>query len=205
MRKYLIAALAAGIVGVASAQMRVTEWSYSSAAGEFIEFTNVGGSPIDMTGWSFDDDSRLTGTINLSGFGIVAAGQSVILTEIDAATFASNWGLTGVPVIGGNAANLARNDEINLYDATTTLIDRLTFGDQNFAGSIRTQNAGGNPSAPAALGTNDVYQWQLSFAGDGFGSRLSSLGDLGNPGAYVPEPSSLALLAIGSLLASRRR
>lgn len=205
MRKFMIAAFAAALAGSAAAQMRITEWSYSSGAGEFIEFTNVGGSSIDMTGWSYDDDSRLAGTVSLSSYGLVAPGQSVVLTEIDAATFASNWGLVGVPVIGLNVANLGRNDEINLYDSSSTLIDRLTFGDQTFVGSIRTQNVSGNPATPAALGANNVFQWQLSFVGDGFGSRLSNLGDLGNPGVYIPEPSSLALLAIGGLLASRRR
>lgn len=205
MRKFLMTGLAAALAGTAAAQMRVTEWSYSSGAGEFIEFTNLGATPIDMTGWSFDDDSRLPGSVSLTAFGNVAPGQSVILTEIAAATFASNWGLVGVPIIGGNAANLARNDEINLYDNSNNLIDRLTFGDQNFAGSIRTQNASGNPSSSAALGANDVYQWQLAFVGDGFGTRLSPQGDLGNPGVNIPEPSSLALLAIGGLLVSRRR
>ena len=51
----------------AQAQMRITEWMYNgkldgNSLGEFVEFTNVGSSAIDMTGWSFDDDSRTAGT-----------------------------------------------------------------------------------------------------------------------------------------------
>jgi len=57
---------------------------------------------------------------------------------------------------------------------------------------------------PAALGANDVYQWTLSTVGDTFGSYTSTGGDVGNPGVYIPEPSALALLALG-VLAVRRR
>src|ERR1044072_6103668 len=77
--------------------MRITEYMYngggSGSVGEFVEFTNVGGSPVDMTGWSFDDNSETPGSGNLSAFGTVQPGESVILTEIPAATFRSNWTL----------------------------------------------------------------------------------------------------------------
>ena len=61
-------ALAACGVFASSAQaatIQITEWMYQGAAekGEFIEFTNMGASAIDMTGWSFDDDSRNAGTV----------------------------------------------------------------------------------------------------------------------------------------------
>ena len=120
----------------ATAQMRITEWQYNGD--EFVELTNVGATPIDMNGWSFDDDSRTPGSVSLSALGIVAAGRSVILCEATAAAFATSWRLTGVTIVGGSTANLGRNDEINLYDASQTLVDRLTFGDQTFVDSIRT-------------------------------------------------------------------
>ncbi|MBK9128133.1 MAG: lamin tail domain-containing protein [Phycisphaerales bacterium] len=188
----------------ATATVRITEWMYSGADGEFIEFTNVGAAPVDFTGWSFDDDSRIPGTVSLSAFGAVQPGESVILTESSAPGFTANWALVGVKVIGGLTANLGRNDEINLYDAANNLVDRLTYGDQNFPGSIRTQNKSGNPITPAALGANDVYQWQLSFIGDGFGTYASAGGDLGNPGVYIPEPASLGLLVLALGFARRR-
>ena len=80
MRSFVLAALMLCTVGVASAQMRITEWSYQGANGEFVEFTNVGATPIDMTGWSFDDDSRTPGSQSLSTFGTVNPGVSVVLT-----------------------------------------------------------------------------------------------------------------------------
>ncbi len=193
---------------LAAGQIRISEWAYSGgSAGEFIELTNVGDMPVDMTGWSFDDDSGLPGTISLSAFGSVAPGESVVISEIDEATFRGVWSLAlSVKIVGSNIANLGRNDQINIFDASNTLVDRLSYGDQTFAGSIRTQGKSGNPTTFAALGANDVYQWQLSFVGDGFGTYTSSEGDLGNPGYYaVPAPGAALALSMLGLGAIRRR
>jgi predicted extracellular nuclease len=206
MQKFTAALVLASIAGAANAQIRITEWMYQGANGEFIEFTNIGGAPVDMTGWSFDDDSRLPGTQSLSAFGVVLPGESVILTEATAAAFRAAWSLpASVKVIGGLTANLGRNDEINLYDNSNNLIDRLTYGDQNFPGSIRTQNRSGNPINDAALGANNPFDWVLATAGDIYGSYSSSGGDLGNPGFYIPAPGAAALLCSLAAFGLRRR
>ncbi len=207
MQRFLIGAFTiAALAAAADAQMRITEWSYSSTDGEFIEFTNVGEAAIDMTGWSYDDDSRLPGAFPLTPFGLVQPGESVILSELSASDFRTNWSLPlGVDVIGGNTVNLGRNDEINLYDASNAQVDRLTYGDQNIPGTIRTLEFSGNPSSPAVLGTNNVAQWSLSFVGDSFGSYTGLGGSVANPGRYIPEPSALALLTLGGAVLLRRR
>lgn len=176
----------------ASGGMRITEWMYSGASGEFVEFTNMSHAPLDMTGWSFDDDHVTPGAFDLSAFGLVQPGESVVITESDAAAFRTAWGLAPSVKIIGNLGvstghNLARNDEINLYNASGTLVDRLTYGDQTFPGTIRTQNASGQ-TCRQSIGQNDVAAWRLSVVGDEYGSVAAATGEKGNPGSYNAPP-----------------
>lgn len=174
----------------ASGGVRITEWMYSGTSGEFLEFTNISSSPIDMTGWSFDDDHAVPGAFSLGGFGVLNPGESGVVTEATEAAFRAAWSLQpSVKIIGGLGAvgvggnNLSRNDEINLYDATGVLVDRLTFGDQAIPGSVRTQNASGQAELND-IGQNDVSAWVLSVVGDSFGSFASGAGERGTPGSY---------------------
>jgi hypothetical protein len=162
--------------------MRITEYMYSGNNGEFAEFTNIGSTPIDMTGWSYDDNAATPGAVSLTPYGIVKPGESVILTETQTDSFRKDWSLcTGVPVIGGNTDNLGRSDQINLYDNKGQLVDRLTYGDQTFPGTIRTQDISGYVSK-AALGIDSIAGWKLSAVGDAEGSATSTGGDIGSPG-----------------------
>ena len=194
------------VASMAQAGMYITEYAYQATAGEYVEFTNLSGAPIDMTGWSYDDDNRRPGQFDLSAFGIVQPGESVIITEGTASGFRQQWNLNdSVKVLGDYTNNLGRNDEINLFDSYGNLVDRLTYGDQNFPGTFRTQNTSANPLYPTALGINDIYQWVASSVDDEFGSYSSVSGNVGNPGFYVPEPTTLFLLLSSGLLIMRRR
>jgi len=195
----------------AATGVKISEWMYSGTGGEFIEFSNFGPAPVDFTGWSYDDDSRLPGTFSLTGMGTVAVGEAVVITEDPAATFRAAWSLpSSIKVLGEYTNNIGRADEINIFDASGALVDRLTYGDAVFAGSPRTQNASGRPATLAALGVNDPTLWVLSTAGDVAGSYASSVGDIGNPGiAPVPEPETYAMMlaglaAVGFALRRRR-
>ncbi len=182
----------------AGAQMRITEFMYQGANGEFVEFTNIGNTAINMNGWSYSDDARTEGLVNLSPFGTVNPGESVILTETAASTFRTAWNLcNNVKVIGGYpAGNLGRADEINLYK-DTILIDRLTYNDQG-TGTVkgpRTNNTSAY-TAVGNLGANIASGWVLSTIGDRDSSITAGL-DKGSPGrarvnaittAYVPCP-----------------
>lgn len=198
----------------AHSAMYITEWAYNAAYqgttnGEFVEFTNIGSTPIDMTGWSFDDISETPGSTSLSGFGVVAPFESVILTDVPAAGFRTEWGLSNsVKVVGDNTQNLSRADEINLYDNTNARIDWLTYDDQTLGGP-RTNSASGNPKTLAALGAHNSTQWVLSTAGDAYGSHVSVGGTIGNPGTFslVPEPGTMVFVAVaimGWVLRPRR-
>jgi predicted extracellular nuclease len=181
----------------------ITEWMYNGD--EFIEFTNLTNAAVDFTGWSYDDDSRVAGTVSLSAFGLVASGESVILAESDASAFRSNWGLSAsTKIIGGNTVNLGRNDEINIYNAFNTLVDRLTYGDGNFSGTIRTQNISGNPNSLSVLDQDTVTAgWSLSALNDSFGSYASvSGGFVGNPGKFALAPAAVPIPAAFPMMLS---
>lgn len=199
-----------GTLAAASAQaagnIQITEWMYNGS--EFIEFTNIGDAAVDFNGWSFDDNSRTAGSVSLTAFGVVAAGESVILSEVSAAAFRTTWGLSSaVKVIGGNTNNLGGSDEINIYDNANTLIDRLTYT----SSPITALNISGTPTSLAALASTTVTsgQWVLSSSGDAYGSITSTSGGyIANPGTFalasVPEPTGLALTAAGLLWLGRR-
>jgi len=192
-----VAALSTSAVG----QIRITEWMYSGT--EFVEFTNVGGAPVDMTGWSYSDEDDVPGTVDLSAFGTVQPGDSVVLCEDPASDFIDAWNLSGVTVIGMNLDNLNRNDAIYLYDGDDQPVDSLDFGDQEFPGSIRTNSESGWP-CHQFLGLDDVYGWNLSAVGDEQGSYESvfpAAGFIGSPGSYTaftcPPPSTGACCEAG--------
>src|SRR5690242_13452172 len=114
-----IAAATAIVVCAASApramaaSMAITEWTYTPVGGpgEYFELTNLSNAPINMAGWSQDDSNRTAGKHDLSAFGTVAPGESVIGTEgTDAAAFRTYWNLpNSVKVIAyGSSDNLGR-------------------------------------------------------------------------------------------------
>jgi len=162
--------------------IRITEYMYSGTNGEFVEFTNIGGTDVDLTGWSWDDNNRTPGVHDLSPIGILKAGESAISTEAVAATFRSAWNLcAGIKIVGGYTADgLGRTDEINLYNGLT-LIDRLTFNDLVVDGGPRTQNKSAYVSL-AGLGNNQPAQWTLSAVSDVESSFTSAGADIASPG-----------------------
>lgn len=199
-----VGAMCLGAAPSAWAHIEITEWMYQGVNGEFVEITNLSGAPVDLTGWSFDDDSRTPGVIDLSAIGVLAPGASALITDALAPDFSLAWGLAGVPVIGGSGAGLARNDEINIFDAAGVLADRLTYGDQNFPGTVRTQNRSCNIPFGDLAFTTAQTSWTLAAAGDAFGSFTSAGGDVGSPGV-TPAPGVLGVAAGGLLLVFRRR
>jgi predicted extracellular nuclease len=201
----ILALVSIGLSTAMGAGMQITEWMYKGTDGEFVEFTNTGSTAIDMTGWSYSDSARTAGDVILSSFGTVATGESVILTETAIDTFRAAWGLnSSVKIIGGNLTdNLGRSDEINLYDASNALVDRLTFDDQTGEGP-RTQNLSCSiPASDYGL-TTASSAWVLSSVGDIYGAWTSTGGDIGSPGV-VPEPATMLLLGLGIPAILRRR
>jgi len=176
---------------LAQDEVRITEWMYRGLHAEFIELTNLGAQQVDLTGWSLDDKTGTPGTLDLSSLGLLAPGESALITEGDSALFAVEWGLVGVKILGGNqVAKLGRNDRIHLFDAQPMLHDVFSFGDEDFPGTLRARNVSGN-ACTEALGIDFVWSWRASVVGDARGTVMSATGDVGNPGTYVPQGCAL--------------
>lgn len=204
-RKILLAGLGLGLAfASAGAQggIYITEFSRGGTAGEFIEITNTGPSPVDLTGWSFDDSSAVAGSYSISGLGTLAVGESGIISELAAATFRTAWGLAPtVKVVSPNDQNLGNGDGLNIFDASNQLVATFTYPGANAVIDGETWTTG-----PANYGVNTFALWSKSANGDSFGSFQSTSGYYGSPGtAAVPEPASLGLLGISGLIALRRR
>ncbi len=187
------------LASAAHASIEVTEWMYKGEGGEFFELTNIGASSVDFTGYSFDDDHAVPGTFDLSAFGVVAAGESVIVTEDDASVFRTAWGLdASVKVIGlldDPANNIGSSDTINIYDALSSVVESLAYDSDDVKTNGQSCTV---PYADLASATSKST-WTLATVGDAYGSWASTNGDIGNPGVYnaVPEPASIIALGTG--------
>ena len=208
MRHLITFSLVVFLAQAASGSVVISEWMYSGANGEFIEFTNIGPDPVDMTNWSYSDTDATPGDLLFGTvFGVVQPWESVILTEAPASDFRTAWGLSeSVKIFGSNTnSNLGRNDMINLYDAAGVRIDTLSYGDQTYPGTPRTQNRSCN--IPATDYGYEVAQttWILASDGDEYGSWMSTGYDKGSPGLVVPEPAGMLLLAAALLMIRRKK
>src|SRR5262245_43705349 len=194
MRRFCLITMLSLCASPAFGGLIISEYMYQGAGvvpinqgGEFIELTNYGATPLDMTGYSFDDDSNIPGSFLIGGFGVPAPNESVIITDIPDTDFRTAWGLSAsVKVIGGNNNNLSRNDQINIYDASNALAARLSYGDQTYNGTIRTQNKSGWPNV-LGIGADPInLNWILSTVADAQNSWSATypggtLSDIGNP------------------------
>jgi hypothetical protein len=165
-----------------SGGVRITEWEYNGS--EFVEFTNFSGAAVDLTGWSFSDSARTAGSVALGSLGTVAAGESFILSEVSADAFRTEWSLgSSVKVVGGNTQNLGRSDEINIYDASNVLVDRLTYNDQG-TGTVKGPRTDVHSASlpESAIGANTASAAVLSSGADANSSWSSVGAHIGSPG-----------------------
>ena len=169
-----------GSVSTPSAgRIEITEYMYNGS--EYIELTNVENAAVDMTGWSFDDNSRQPGSFAIGSLGTVAPGESVLISETAATAFRTNWFLpASVKVVGGNNNNLGGSDEINIYDNNNNLVDRLTYSS---GGNVTANGVSAYPT-DSNLGSTTAATWQLSAVGDAQNTYTSVDGNIGNPGGY---------------------
>lgn len=193
------------LASAAQASLVITEahptGSSGSVGSDWFELTNLGASPINISGYRFDDNSNsFAASQPLLGITVINPGESVIF--IESATpltsiplFQAKWSLPGSVQIGsysGSGLGLGSGgDAVNIFTADGTAVASVSFG-------AATPNVtfGFNPVTSTFGG--------LSVAGV-FGAYESAAPvEVGSPGV-IPTPGAAALLGLAGLVAGRRR
>jgi len=176
----------------------------SAANGDWWELYNSGTTDVDLTGYSWDDNTATAGSADFNGTTVAAGAYLIVCQETIGAEQAWRdlWGISAsVPVVNlGNTEfqNFsASGDEIHLYDAAMLELTSVVFGTATAGYSFEWDSTGSALNL-SVLGENDAFQATASAGGNP---------DIASPGTglAIPEPATGALLAFGVLALWRRR
>jgi plastocyanin/DNA/RNA endonuclease YhcR with UshA esterase domain len=162
---------------------------------DWFEITNYGTTPVDLAGFSWDDDSEVPGTVVLPSV-VINAGQTVVVwmgNTLDLDMFKANWGINGssdVTVITaddmiGTPPGLGQGgDAVVLYDTSATPIEICKAA-----------------YASAAAGISVEFDTNCTYLGNAVigvrGAYASNGNDVGSPGNVTPAFGLEELSAVG--------
>ena len=144
---------------------------------EWVELYNLGGEPVDLSGWTLVDEDGTTGPIAQGA--VIEPGAAVVIasSEITEAQFHAAWGLgyrvytvTGWGDDGlynlSNAPSEA-NEILSIVDATGNSIDIVNYDDEGDWPSDRPDGSSIYlpPDVIDALKNDEGYNWRLSEPG----------------------------------------
>ena len=153
----------------------------SAWAADWFEIHNYGDTVVDLTGFSWDDESGISGTSVFPAMSI-AAGEAIVVWNDVAANEDSllvSWKLTAGSVqvistdeLNGSFPSLSQNgDGVYLFDASGTDLTNSLYLSAT-AGYTVEFDTTGMATGVAVDGVNGAY--------------TSSLGDVGSPGNLAP-------------------
>jgi hypothetical protein len=173
---------AAGVVAVKLSVSEIMSGSNSTAYNaDWFEIHNYGDSAVDLTGYSWDDESEIPGTSTFPSV-TIQAGQAIVVLDDVAANkddFLAEWKLYAGSVtivandeLTGSFPSLSQNgDAVFLYDAN---------GAEMASGVYTTATAG----FAVEFDTTGAF---IGDAADGTNGAYTSLeGDVGSPGNLTP-------------------
>jgi Lamin Tail Domain len=215
------AALAVGVMtagqALAATSIFITEiapWSSgnSPVGADWFELTNTGASPVNITGWKFDDNSNnFASSVALNAITSIGAGESVIFIEGATvnSTFSSNWFGTNPPAslqvgnyYGRSVGISAAGDAVNIFDSSGALQAKVVFG---------TSPAGPFTTFDNAALLDNVTISTLSAVGvNGAFIAVNSSQEIGSPGTIGASttpavPGPLPLLGASAAFVYSRR
>jgi VCBS repeat-containing protein len=192
-----------GSPGTIAARARITEvspWSSGNTdyAADWFEITNIGNTPVDLTGWKMDDNSNaFANAVALRSVTVIPAGKSAVFFEgegsgstdpLIAANFAAAWfGAAGLPAgfllgaYSGSGVGLSTGgDAVNLFDAAGKRITGVSFGASTTGFTFDNAAGAGSEALPLPAISS------LSIAGVN-GAFLAADGmETGSPGTIEP-------------------
>ncbi|MHA7984379.1 lamin tail domain-containing protein [Rathayibacter sp. CAU 1779] len=184
----LVAVPATASASPAASSVAITEFAYGGLIGgssvggdgEYVEVTNVGASAVDVSGWSYGTTAA-PGTVSLSGFGTLAAGESAIITDVTPAEFRADWGLKdSVKVVNDGSTTLNNGPKtMYLFDADGSTVDSVSYA-SGFLSGGKGQSAWVDADHVGAK--SDTTGWTFSTVGDEQESWTSATGSVGSPG-----------------------
>ncbi len=193
-------------------------------AADYWELTNHGTVAVNLSGFTWDDESRSFAEGQPWAFPngtSIAAGESIIITTADPAAFRTWWGLEPtVQVLQTvDAPGLGQNDGIALFDNTGRELFFVSYAAQGFLRPDGSAALGGHAGVSGGGATTDALVWDVpsgvispryvaAQVGTYQAFQAPGATDIGSPGrgaATVPVSFTLQLLhfsdAQGGLLA----
>ncbi len=189
-------------------QVRITKVMSSSGTGgteNWVEFTNIGNTDVDITGWKVDDNSfTFSRALDLIGITSIPTGKSVIFIEAktetpatEVAAFKTFWGnsLDNISVgyyKGSGIGFGSGGDGAVLYKTDGTEISKVSFGaataGKSFYWSYNIAGAVVDNGVISSLGTiSGTLSNQLTL------TAANVLANIGSPGTAIVLPLSANL------------
>ena len=173
------------------------------ANGDWWELVNIGAAPVDMTGYVWDDNNRLSNPNGITQFPdqfVIQPNEAVLIVEEDGfATdintvggFRDAWDLpTSLRILSRDdmlgpdtfsGISSTNGDEVNLYDAGLNLVASVVTPAVGYSGLSLEWDSTGNSLGESVLGENGAYRALLD------GSELPPpypFLDIASPGIFV--------------------